>query len=107
MIHARSPLFENRAYDEDSVFFRFPAEPVRDGAGNGFGQFEAFRVFRLAEVSREKKLGKADYLGSEVAGFLHGQRCLFQTFLFTGVSARLGERDSETTHGDTITLKSG
>ena len=68
-VEPRGGFFEDGEEDDDLEFPGESAETVGEGAGDGFGEFEPFRVEVLAEVEGSEEFLEADDAGSLFGGF--------------------------------------
>ena len=64
MIEPRGTALKEGEDEHDAACTRHLSEVFRGGAGNGFGEAEGVRVFRLAEVEAVVELLKDDELGA-------------------------------------------
>ena len=95
MIETGSTLFEEGGDNDDVILFRELLKSFGGRAGDGFGEFEIFVVFGLAEVLGAEEFLGANDLGALFGGALSGGEGLFQVGGWIGRTGGLDEADGD------------
>lgn len=95
MVKARGTLFEKGSDDDDAMLFGEFLKSFGGWAGDGFGEFEIFIVFGLAEVLRAEQFLSADDLRALFGGALGCREGLFEVGGRVGGAGRLDEADGD------------